>query len=329
MLEREKADLLNELQTAEEDETHPEVSLRRTPSPFQLSEGSRATFAEASDGIAEFLPGDRITDQFEVVRILGRGSMGIVYKVMDAITAQPLALKIFRPSLMAKAGASERFVKEVNIGRRLRHPGIVGIYDVRQEGPLLFYTMEYVRGEPLRQLMSKFGPLSLGKACGVIYRVCRILQEAHQYVIHCDLSPNNILVMPDASLRLVDFGIARTLDRADRTVLSKSNGSYSYIAPEQWQDPEHVGPWTDVYSLGVIFFEMLTGQIPTAYNRLSDLRPDLPHCCEQLMRYTLAPIRKRCRSAQDMRTAVKHCIREWAKLGGMEPGDRGRGGKNG
>jgi serine/threonine protein kinase len=279
-----------------------------TATPFTLSEGYHETLRDTDDSIVEIQPGTILDNQFEIVRLVGRGGMAVVYEVRDHLTRQRLALKAMLPSIMAKPQAAERFVQEVNIIRRLRHPGIVAVYDVRQSVSLLYFTMEYLDGQTLREILQRHRRLSLGKAAGVVHRVCKTLEYAHQYTVHRDISPENIMVLSDANVRLLDFGIAKARDCAGLSDQEVPIGKTFYMSPEQRENPAAVDGRTDVFALGVVLFEMLTGELPSGYNRLSLLRPDLPPECEQIVEWALAPRNKRC-GANEFRRAIVACYR--------------------
>ncbi|MCP4645979.1 MAG: serine/threonine protein kinase, partial [bacterium] len=199
------------------------------PTPFEVSEGAHATFAHASDTTALFSEGAVIAEQFEVIRVLGRGGMGVVYEVTDRLTQQRLALKTILPTVLGNPEAIERFVQEVNTARRLRHPGIVGVYDVRQVGPLLFFTMEYVEGRTLRSVLEERGMLPPPEAFHIVRQLCDALGYAHNITVHCDISPENVMVLNDGTVRLLDFGIARVMDIPSDSSPQRSLGKTHYV----------------------------------------------------------------------------------------------------
>ena len=255
--------------------------------PFEISEVGHEAFADAGDQITQFGPGDVILDQFEILRVVGRGGMGVVYEVDDRLTHQRLALKAVLPAVLAKPGAAERFVQEVNIARRLRHPGIVAVYDVRQSGALLFYTMEFVDGQTLREILDKEEKLSLKRSLEILYELCRVLEYAHKFTVHRDISPDNIMVLKGGRVQLLDFGIAIPAGGADAG--SVPMGKAYYMAPEQREADAEVDARADIYSVAIVFFETLTGEYPSAYTQLSILRPDVPDVCEDVILKAMEP----------------------------------------
>lgn len=291
-----------------------------TPTPFELTDGASATIAEAPDTVAEFSPGEVIADQFDVKRVIGRGGMGLVYEVGDRITQQRLALKTILPSVLANEKAVKRFVQEVNTARRLRHPNIVAVYDVGQAGPLLYYTMEYLEGQSLRDILNQRGKLAFRDAVALMHPLCLALEHAHQFTVHRDISPENVMVLRSGKVRLLDFGIAKALDPGTLTATETSMGKAYYMAPEQRKDAAHVDARADIYSLGVMLFEMLTGEMPMGINRVTALCPDLPTECDELIAKALAPLDQRYKTTGEFRKALEQCYKahDRAKHAGAE-----------
>ncbi|MDB6079506.1 MAG: serine/threonine protein kinase, partial [Akkermansiaceae bacterium] len=204
--------------------------------------------------------------QFEILECIGHGGMGVVYKVRHPQLDRLLALKVLLPGLRADPGFAVRFTREARILARLDHPNIVAVHDYGESAGLCWLTMEYVEGVNLRQAMqvAKFTP---EQALAVIPELCAALQYAHDHgILHRDIKPENILLDAAGRVKIVDFGIARlTSEDPTRTVLTETGaalGSVSYIAPEQIEQPHRVDHRADLYSLGVVFYEMLTGELP-------------------------------------------------------------------
>ena len=236
-----------------------------------------------------FEPGQLIADRYRVERMLGRGGMGIVYLVVDRLTDQRLALKTLLPRYATNKYAVHRFVREVTVVRQLNHPCIVRIYEAQRVGKLLYYTMEYVEGKGLREWLQQRGRLGIGSTVRILSLICHALEHAHQYTIHRDLSPDNVMVLRDGSVKLLDFGLAKltTVDAAF-TRVGVSLGKYQYNAPEQRLNAADVDHRADLYSLGVMFFELLTGEIPRGVQRITELRPDLPKACDSFVEKAMA-----------------------------------------
>lgn len=218
-----------------------------------------------------------LADRYEVLRPLGRGGMGKVFLVRDIQTDREVALKMLRSQWQSRKAVVARFLREIETAQRLNHPCIVKIFDTYHDDDYLFYTMEYLDGKSLRAWMKQRGQLSFGSAVRVLSLVAHALEHAHQFTIHRDLSPENIMVLPDGTIRLLDFGLAKLEDaNQGLTMVGTSLGKLQYVAPEQQRNAADVDHRADLYPLGVMLFEMLTGQLPDARHHLSDHRPELP-----------------------------------------------------
>lgn len=252
-----------------------------------------------------FRPGDCIAGQFEIVRILGKGGMGVVYEVIDRLTRQHLALKQIRFELAKNQRVCEYFLQEVAVARRLRHPNIVAVYDVRKEGDLLFYTMELLDGDSLRNCMKRYGRLGLPEAAVIMRQLCLALEHAHEFTVHRDVSPENVMVTRDG-IKLLDFGIAKVLESA--TDVKRAFGKTYYTAPEQLENSATVDARADVYPLGVILFEMLTGLVPKKPLSKDFTFPGLsPDVC-RLIAQAVAPVEERFSSVCEFRLALEQCV---------------------
>lgn len=203
--------------------------------------------------------------------------MGEVYLVHDRNTGQDVALKTLHSKYGTSRHAIARFVREVRLARGLNHPGIVKIYDAQKWQDTLFYTMEYLQGKSLRRWLQQRQRLDFGPTVRVLCLVASALEHAHRITTHRDLSPENIMVLPDGSVRLFDFGLAKLDDQfKNLTAVGVNLGKLKYMAPEQELNASEVDHRADLYSLGVIFFEMLTGRVPMPGQRITDFRPELP-----------------------------------------------------
>lgn len=227
--------------------------------------------------MSKFNVGQTVADRYVLTKKLGKGGMGEVYLATDTATGQEVALKTLHAQFVNNKVALARFVREVNTAYQLHHPGIVKIYDACHWENTLFYTMEYVDGKSLRLWLNQRGRLKLGSVVRVLCLVADALSHAHHITIHRDLSPENIIVLKDGSVRLLDFGLAKLQDKfKDLTMVGMNLGKLAYTAPEQQEDASRVDLRADIYSLGVMFFEMLSGQRPQPGQKLTDLCPELP-----------------------------------------------------
>ena len=204
---------------------------------------------------------------FEILELLGRGGMGAVYKAKQRQLDRIIALKILPPSASDDVQFAERFQREARALARLNHPHIVTVHDFGQSEGLYYLVMEYVDGANLRTLM-RSGELKAEQALAIVPRICDALQYAHdEGVVHRDIKPENVLIDKKGRVKIADFGLAKLLGKeaADLTMITEvgmSLGTPRYMAPEQVEHPDQVDHRADIYSLGVVFYEMLTGELP-------------------------------------------------------------------
>jgi serine/threonine protein kinase len=207
--------------------------------------------------------GDRILDYF-VERMLGEGGMGTVYHARHTVLDQEVAIKILDPEVARKPGVKERFIQEANIQAKLRHPHIVQVLTathINESIPALI--MDYVDGKSLSEVLELRGALPVDDALKIMEQVLSAVGYAHrQGVIHRDLKPSNVMVMASGEVRVTDFGIAKVLGSSKLTRTGTAMGSAHYMSPEQIRRPEAVDARSDIYSLGCVFYELLTGRPP-------------------------------------------------------------------
>lgn len=221
--------------------------------------------------------GKVIAGRYTVARTLGRGGMGKVLLVDDQLTGERVALKMLRTMHLANDQVVARFLREIDAVRRLDHPCIVKIHDAKQTDTEIYYTMEYIRGISLRQWRQQKGNLAFASVTRVLCLVADALEHAHQVTVHRDISPENIMVLKDGSVRLLDFGLAKLEDNnPNLTRIGVGMGKVMYLPPEQRYNAAKVDHRADIFPLGVILYELLTGKLPKPDAPLSGLRPDLP-----------------------------------------------------
>jgi ankyrin repeat protein/predicted Ser/Thr protein kinase len=203
--------------------------------------------------------------QLEILELLGRGGMGCVYKARQKNLDRLVALKILPPAVGRDPAFAERFNREARVLARLNHPNIVAIYDFGQAGPYFYFLMEFVDGANLRQI-ERSRRLSPEEAFALVPRICEALQFAHdEGIVHRDIKPENILVDARGRVKIADFGIARIVGPGQDITLTGTQqtlGTPHYMAPEQVATPARVDHRADIYALGVVFYEMLTGELP-------------------------------------------------------------------
>jgi serine/threonine protein kinase/Tfp pilus assembly protein PilF len=210
----------------------------------------------------ELTRGTMFAGRYEIIEELGKGGMGRVYRVEDTELKQEIALKLIKPEISAVKKTIERFRNELKVARNIRHKNVCGMYDLGEKEGAYFITMEYIHGEDLKNLIRKMGQLSAGQAITIAKQVCDGLGEAHRLgVVHRDLKPQNIMIDTDGDARIMDFGIARSLEAKGITGAGVMIGTPEYMSPEQVEGKE-VDQRSDIYSLGVILYEMVTGRVP-------------------------------------------------------------------
>jgi tRNA A-37 threonylcarbamoyl transferase component Bud32 len=202
----------------------------------------------------------------EILELLGKGGMGTVYKARQTKLDRLVALKVLPGEAGRDPSFAERFLREARALARLNHPGIVAVHDFGELGGLLYFVMEFVEGANLRQVI-RSGNLNADQSLAIVTQVCNALRYAHnENIIHRDIKPENILLDKQGRAKIADFGLAKLLgpERIDHTLTAtqQAMGTLHYMAPEQLESAAKVDHRADIYSLGVVFYEMLTGQLP-------------------------------------------------------------------
>ncbi len=206
--------------------------------------------------------GDRLFG-YIVERELGEGGMGTVYLGRHTVLNQQVAIKALSPLLARDQALRERFIQEANIQAGLRHPGLVQVLTAEMEGEQPALVMEYIEGKSLSEVLELRGALPIDDAIKIMEQVFSAVGYAHrQGVIHRDLKPSNVMVMANGEAKVTDFGIAKVLGSTKLTRTGTAMGSAHYMSPEQIRRPETVDARSDIYSLGCVFYEVLTGRPP-------------------------------------------------------------------
>ncbi len=212
--------------------------------------------------VHELTTGSTFAGRYQVIEELGRGGMGRVYKVFDTAIKEKIALKLIRPEVASDKDTIERFSNELRLARRIGHRNVCRMFDIGEAEGARFITMEYVHGEDLKGMIRMSGSLSLGMLLSVGKQVADGLSEAHGLgVVHRDLKPQNIMIDRNGNAKIMDFGIARSVREKGITGPSVMVGTPEYMSPEQAEAKE-VDQRTDIYSLGVILYEMATSRVP-------------------------------------------------------------------
>jgi len=259
-------------------------------------------------------------DRYEILEIIGEGGMAIVYKARDITLDRVVAIKVLKDEFDNDPSFVERFKIEALAAAKLSHPNIVNIYDVGQQNNKHYIVMEYVEGKTLQETISSQGLMPVTKAVDIAAMICDGLQAAHEKgIIHRDVKPHNILITNSGIVKVADFGIAQAISKKTLTFNGHIVGTVHYIAPEQAKG-ETVTPATDIYSLGCVLYEMLTGIVP--FDAESPLTVVLKHIHDEpvlprsknpaipagLENVILKSLEKnpalRFKSAEEMRTAL-------------------------
>jgi hypothetical protein len=238
-----------------------------TPPKWSPSHGSRSSSSSGYE--ARYVPGTTLVDRYRIVSPLGKGGMGEVYRAEDLKLGQTVALKFLPPSLAREEEALERFTREVRLARQVSHPNVCRVFDIGEisesggEGKTFthtFLTMEFVDGEDLASLLRRIGRLPMDKAVEIARQLCAGLAAAHEHgIVHRDLKPANVMLDGRGRVRIADFGLAGpTAEMKDDATRA---GTPAYMSPEQFAGRE-VTPKSDLYSLGLVLYEVITGRRP-------------------------------------------------------------------
>ena len=246
----------------------------------------------------------RHLDEFNLGLVIGAGTAGTIYKAVDEKNDEQVAVKILLPTVSSEEIVQTRFAREMVILEKLSHPNIVRYYGGGKSDNQLFFAMELLTAGSLKDELVRGGAFSWVEAVTCGAQICSALQHAHNHgIIHRDLKPSNLLFDNEGHLKLVDFGIARDTHEADITNKGLTVGSHSYMSPEQITGEETITGQTDLYSFGILMYEMLTGQPPfqgdnfaqlfqqhlnASPQPLRELAPGTPAELEQLVEQLLA-----------------------------------------
>ena len=203
-----------------------------------------------------------LEERYQVLRELGRGGMGIVFQAHDKQLNEQVAIKILSPLLSTDPEALARLKREVSAARRITHPNVIRIHDIGENKGLHYVSMEYFHGDNLREYIRHNTPLSLRGAYDIAIQICEAIEAAHaQGVIHRDLKSQNIIIHPNGHIKVIDFGLAHSSHLQGMTATGLIMGTPEYMSPEQVAG-RRVDERTDIYSLGIILYELFTGRVP-------------------------------------------------------------------
>ena len=275
-------------------------SLASTDKDGKGGNGVNSPGSSGGAGIGRVLNG-----RYSLIAPVGGGGMATVYKARDNILGRIVAVKILREQYAGDGPFVNRFRREAQAAANLTHPNIVSVYDVGQDADIHYIVMEFVAGQSLKELINKAGggPLTVDRAVNIAAQILAGLEYAHRSgLIHRDIKPQNVLITGDGTVKVTDFGIAKSVSDLSLTDAGMALGTAHYFSPEQAKG-ERVGPQTDIYSLGVTLYEMLTGKLPfesensvgLAYKHISEappspraLNPNIPLRLEAIVLKSLA-----------------------------------------
>jgi hypothetical protein len=278
---------------------------------------------------ADLPPGTVLAGRFRLDRLLGVGGMGVVYQATDLQLGVPVAIKLLRSEMADRPGAFERFRQELLLSRQVSSPHVVRIHDIAQHEDRWLISMDLVEGEPLDKLLDREGRMPVERALAIARQVALGLAAAHaRNVVHRDLKPSNVLLGPDGTAYISDFGIARSLGSRGMTVTGTVVGTPDYLSPEQAR-AEPVDARSDLYALGLVLYEMLSGELAYAGATQSESiaqrlvgppppirrkRADVPAWVERLLdRLLRSNPAHRPRDAEAVVQAIdaRHVARDW------------------
>lgn len=271
------------------------------------------TAAQRPEGMGEVPAIEQLAPifpQLEILELIGRGGMGFVFKARQLHLDREVALKLLPEKLGVDPHFAERFTREARVLARLNHPNIVMVHDFGAAGGFYYLIMEYVEGLNLRQAM-RMGRFSPEEALAIVPKVCEALQYAHEEgVLHRDIKPENLLLDTKGRVKIADFGIAKLLGEEKGSVTLTGTGTAlgtpHYMAPEQLENPGQVDHRADIYSLGVVFYEMLTGELPIGRFSAPSSRADLDERVDAIVMRALAKERElRQKDARELQTEVE------------------------
>ena len=270
--------------------------------------------------------GQKINDRYEIIKTIGEGGMANVYLAHDLILDRDVAIKILRGDLSGDEKFVRRFQREALAASSLSHPNIVEMYDVGEDKGMYYIVMEYVKGVTLKQLIKKRGGLSLSECIDIMLQLTDGISHAHaSYIIHRDIKPQNIMIQDNGEIKITDFGIAIALNNTQMTQTNSIMGSVHYLPPEQ-ASGKVATVKSDIYSMGIMFFELLTGSLPfkgenaveIAFKQIKDdipsvrdINPSIPQSVENIiLKATAKNPKNRYNNAKEMHDDIATCMNE-------------------
>ena len=270
--------------------------------------------------------GQKINDRYEIIQTIGEGGMANVYLAKDIIIDRLVAIKVLRGDLAGDEKFVRRFQREALAASSLDHHNIVEMYDVGEDNGTYYIVMEYIKGKTLKQLIKKRGALTLSECIDIMLQLTDGVNIAHSsYIIHRDLKPQNIMIQDNGEIKITDFGIAMALNNTQLTQTNSVMGSVHYLPPEQ-ASGKGTTVKSDIYSMGIMFFELLTGSLPfkgenaveIAFKQIKDdipsvreINPSIPQSVENIiLKATAKNPKNRYNNAKEMHDDIATCLNE-------------------
>ena len=270
------------------------------------------------------IKGQLIDNRYKIIKSIGEGGMANVYLAFDTILEREVAVKILRGDLAEDEKFVRRFQREANSASSLKHPNIVEVYDVGEDDGKYFIVMEYINGKTLKSLIKKRGVLTLEEVIDIMLQLTSAVSCAHDsYIIHRDIKPQNVMILEDGRVKITDFGIAMALNNNELTQTNSVMGSVHYLPPEQANGSGSTIK-SDIYSLGILMFELLTGKLPFKGENaveiaikqmrepipsVCEISPDIPQSVENvILRACAKNPKNRYETAREMFEDIKTCL---------------------
>ena len=268
----------------------------------------------------EFRKGQLVANRYLVNSIIGRGGMGCIYKVHDNVLNEVAALKTLLPQYIQEPQVVERFFNEARIARQLSHPNIVRVHDIGSADEIVYISMEFIPGNSLRGMIDAMPPgqqLPLDRVLKLFDQLCAALDYAHRYTVHRDIKPENVMIGLDGRMKLMDFGISKLMSSPNMTAASMVMGTPHYMSPEQLRNSAKVDARADIYSVGVMLYEVVTGRTPTLIVKAaSETTSRVPATLDPIIAKCLDPDPdKRYQSASELRAALRAVAGDLALTG--------------
>jgi serine/threonine protein kinase len=244
-------------------------------------------------GMHTFRRGQVLAGRYAIVDVVGRGGMGCIYRVHDNTLNEQVALKTLLPQFVSDKLVVERFFNEARIARQLSHPNIVRVHDIGSAENVVYISMEYLKGRSLRAMLDQLPAgqrLPITTTLQLMIQLCGALEYAHQFTVHRDIKPENVMIMEDGSIKLMDFGISKLMTSGNLTATAVIMGTPHYMSPEQLKDSRNVDVRADIYSIGVMLYEILTGNLPTGVPKpASQLMMEVPPALDPIVAKCVEP----------------------------------------